>query len=204
MANKKKGFIQAPRSIIFAQDLTSAEKVILLILIDKYLTLNAFKKEKGKTEEFYVTGKDFESKMDMKRSQVLKKYIPMLERKGFINKINRPEDKEGVEKTYSYFTLNWDVINNHKGDKKDEEVQAKRVAKGLKMRKVMEEKQSVTTYTKTTTTITETSTIIQEESEPQSFIDSITIQDDFEDDATREYRLNPDLYDAGAQWNEYQ
>ncbi|MBO4924356.1 MAG: hypothetical protein J5382_09580 [Bacteroidales bacterium] len=118
---------------MFAQDLTSTEKVVLCILIDKYLTMKAFNNLQP-DGSFYITGRELESKMDIKKDQILKKYIPRLECKGFINKISRPADKEGVYKTYCYFTLNWGTILNHKGDKKNEAVQAKRAAKAEKIK----------------------------------------------------------------------
>ena len=58
-------FVRAPRSIMFAQDLTSTEKVVLCIMIDKFLTMKAFDKLQP-DGSFYITGKELESKMDMR------------------------------------------------------------------------------------------------------------------------------------------
>ena len=230
-------FIRAPRSIVYAQDLTSAEKILLLTLIDKYLTMDTFNHLQP-DGSFYITGKEMESKMDIKKDQILKKYIPRLESKGFINKISRPEDKEGVYKTYCYFTLNWGAILHHKGDKKDAAVQAQRAAKAEKIKtrqtkqvevieqypiveavsseydggyddyllysEIMEQeerqKQAEQEQAERQQEEAE-SRSTQHEEQRQSFdIGDIMIQDDFEDAATRDIRLNRGLYDAGEQW----
>lgn len=194
-------FVRAPESIMFAQDLTSTEKVLICILIDKYLTMKKFNRLQP-DGSFYITGKDLESKMDIKKSQILKKYIPLLERKGFINKISRPEDKEGEMKTYCFFTLNWDTILNHKGDKKDEAVQAKRVAKCEKMRQAM-----ARTPIQETSTMTEPQPQVQTTSTmPQSTpfnIERLILPDFDDDEATRDIQLHPEMYDTGRQWAEY-
>ena len=115
---KKDNFIKAPRSIVKAQDLTSTEKVLLLLLIDKYGEMSAFNRLQ-KDGTFYITGAELEKCMDIKKRQILDKHIPELERKGFITKTSRPQDKAGQLKNYCFYTLNWDKILNHQGDQKD-------------------------------------------------------------------------------------
>ena len=44
---------------------------------------------------------------------------------------------------------------------------------------------------------------MMEQEERQSFMDSITIQDDFEDDAAKYVRANRWLLDAGEQYGDY-
>lgn len=213
-ARKKEGFIKAPRNIIEAQDLTSTEKIVLLLLIDKYNTLKAFDRlqEDG---SFYITGKELEESMDIKKSQILKKHIPSLESKGFIEKISRPEDKEGSLKTYCYFTLNIGKILNHQGDQKDAEIQAKRAAKCEKMRQAIEKAaQKPSTMTDPqrpaqTTTMTAPQPQVQQTATiapKKGFnIDDITITDlDDETPAQRDYRKHPEYYNAEEQWTEYQ
>lgn len=51
-----------------------------------------------------------------------------MEAKGLITKQVKPQDKKGVLKSYNYFTLNWDAINNYDGTQADEEVQERRAA----------------------------------------------------------------------------
>lgn len=229
-----KDYICAPRSIVFAQDLTSAEKIILLLLIDKCLTLGAFDKLQG-NGSFYITGKDIEMKMDIKKNQILKRYLPKLVSKGYINKAKQPENVEGVYKTYSYFTLNWDAILNHKGDKKDEEVQAKRAAKAeaiktrqpKKRQEMVQQDQIESERGENDCDINdyyeycqmraeeerreeqeqaerkrnEENRIRQNKEQQQSFdLAEITIQDDLEDAATMDIRVNGSMYDAGQQW----
>lgn len=185
---------------MFAQDLTSTEKVVLCLLISKYLTMKAFNRLQP-DGSFYITGKELESKMDIKKDQILKKYIPKLESKGFINKISRPENKEGVYKTYCFFTLNWGTILNHKGNKKDEAVQAKRAAKCEKMRQVMEK---ATTTTEPQPQIEQTSTIQETEIRRTFNIDDMFLTDFDEDEATKDIRYRPEMYDAGIQWAGFQ
>lgn len=227
-------YVRAPRSIVFAQDLTSAEKILLLILIDKCKKMEAFNHLQP-DGSFYITGKEMESKMDIKKDQILKKYIPKLESKGFINKISRPEDKEGVYKTYCFFTLNWGAILNHKGDKKDEEVQAKRAAKAeaiktrqpKKRQEMVQQDQIESERGENDCDINdyyeycqmraeeerreeqeqaerkrnEENRIRQNKEQQQSFdLAEITIQDDLEDAATMDIRVNGSMYDAGQQW----
>lgn len=228
-----KDYICAPRSIVFAQDLTSAEKIILLILIDKCLTMGAFDKLQG-NGSFYITGKDIEMKMDIKKNQILKRYLPKLVSKGYINKAKQPENVEGVYKTYSYFTLNWDAILNHKGVKKDEEVQAMRAAKAEKIKtrqpkkqvevqqypmeeeisgeyecgyddydeycRLMEQEERQKEQEQAERQRAAESKRTQHEQQQSVDLAEITIQDDFEDDATIDIRVNGDLYNAGAQW----
>lgn len=188
---KKDDFIKAPRNIVRAQDLTSTEKVLLLLLIDKYKTMKAFDRlqEDG---SFYITGKELESCMDIKKRQILDKHIPSLERKGFITKTSRPEDMEGSLKTYCYFTLNIGKILNHQGDQKDAAVQAKRVAKCEKMRQTMEKAAQ------------ETATTTEPQPQKPFNIDDLFLPDFDEDEATRDIRYHPEMYDAGLQWSDFQ
>ncbi len=188
---KKDDFIKAPRNIVRAQDLTSTEKVLLLLLIDKYRTMKAFDRlqENG---SFYITGAELEACMDIKKRQILDKHIPSLERKGFINKISRPEDKEGSLKTYCFFTLNIGKILNHQGDQKDAAVQAKRVAKCEKMRQTMEKAAE------------ETATTTEPQPQKPFSIDDLFLSDFDEDEATRDIRYHPEMYDAGLQWSDFQ
>lgn len=188
---KKDDFIKAPRNIVRAQDLTSTEKVLLLLLIDKYRTMKAFDRlqEDG---SFYITGKELESCMDIKKRQILDKHIPSLERKGFITKTSRPEDMEGSLKTYCYFTLNIGKILNHQGDQKDAAVQAKRVAKCEKMRQTMEKAAQ------------ETATTTEPQPQKPFNIDDLFLPDFDEDEATRDIRYHPEMYDAGLQWSDFQ
>ena len=200
---KKDDFIKAPRSIVRAQDLTSTEKVLLLLLIDKYKTMKAFDRlqEDG---SFYITGAELEACMDIKRAQILKKHIPALERKGFITKTSRPEDKEGSLKTYCYFTLDIGKILNHQGDHKDEAVQAKRVAKCEKMRQAIEKAtQEPSTMTDPQQLVQTTTMTAPQPQEPFS-IDNIILPDFDEDEATRDIRYHPEMYDAGLQWGDFQ
>lgn len=188
---KKDDFIKAPRNIVRAQDLTSTEKVLLLLLIDKYKTMKAFDRlqEDG---SFYITGKELESCMDIKKRQILDKHIPSLERKGFITKTSRPEDMEGSLKTYCYFTLNIGKILNHQGDQKDAAVQAKRVAKCEKMRQTMEKAAQ------------ETATTTEPQPQKPFNIDDLFLPDFDEDEATRDIRYHPEMYDAGLLWSDFQ
>lgn len=188
---KKDDFIKAPRNIVRAQDLTSTEKVLLLLLIDKYRTMKAFDRlqEDG---SFYITGKELESCMDIKKRQILDKHIPSLERKGFITKTSRPEDMEGSLKTYCYFTLNIGKILNHQGDQKDAAVQAKRAAKCEKMRQTMEKAAQ------------ETATTTEPQPQKPFIIDDLFLPDFDEDEATRDIRHHPEMYDAGLQWSDFQ
>lgn len=190
-ARKKEGFIKAPRNIVRAQDLTSTEKVLLLLLIDKYRTMKAFDRlqEDG---SFYITGKELESCMDIKKRQILDKHIPSLERKGFITKTSRPEDMERSLKTYCYFTLNIGKILNHQGDQKDAAVQAKRVAKCEKMRQTMEKAAQ------------ETATTTEPQPQKPFNIDDLFLPDFDEDEATRDIQYHPEMYDAGLQWSDFQ
>lgn len=201
---KKDDFIKAPRSIVRAQDLTSTEKVLLLLLIDKYKTMKAFDRlqEDG---SFYITGAELEACMDIKRAQILKKHIPALERKGFINKISRPEDKDGSLKTYCFFTLNIGKILNHQGDHKDAAVQAKRAAKCEKMRQTMEKAaQETATTTEPQPQIEQTSTMTSPQPQKPFNIDDLIIPDYDEDEAIRDIRYHPEMYDAGLQWSGFQ
>ena len=188
---KKDDFIKAPRNIVRAQDLTSTEKVLLLLLIDKYRTMKAFDRlqEDG---SFYITGKELESCMDIKKRQILDKHIPSLQRKGFITKTSRPEDMEGSLKTYCYFTLNIGTILNHQGDQKDAAVQAKRVAKCEKMRQTMEKAAQ------------ETATTTEPQPQKPFNIDDLFLPDFDEDEATKDIRYHPEMYDAGLQWSDFQ
>lgn len=188
---KKDDFIKAPRNIVRAQDLTSTEKVLLLLLIDKYRTMKAFDRlqEDG---SFYITGKELESCMDIKKRQILDKHIPSLQRKGFITKTSRPEDMEGSLKTYCYFTLNIGKILNHQGDQKDAAVQAKRVAKCEKMRQTMEKAAQ------------ETATTTEPQPQKPFNIDDLFLPDFDEDEATKDIRYHPEMYDAGLQWSDFQ
>lgn len=202
--NKKDDFIRAPRTIVRAQDLTSTEKVLLLLLIDKYNAMKAFNRLQD-DGAFYITGKELEECMDIKKSQVLKKHIPALEHKGFISKISRPEDKEGQMKTYCYFTLNWDLILNHQGDQKDAAVQAKRAAKCEKMRQAMDRAAQETTTTTEPQPQIETSTIREPEMKRAFNIDDMFLTDDFDEgEATKDIRYHPEMYDAGIQWAGFQ
>ena len=214
--DKKDDFIKAPRSIVRAQDLTSTEKVLLLLLIDKYNAMKAFNRLQA-DGTFYITGKEMEECMDIKKRQILNKHIPALERKGFIIKTSRPEDKEGSLKTYCYFTLNTDKILNHKGNQKDAVVQAKRAAKCEKMRQVME-KQPAHDTTSTTEpqrpvwqTSTEPQRPIQQtatmkETEPQKPFDinDMFLPDFDEDAAATDIMRHPEMYDAEKQWADFQ
>ena len=200
---KKDDFIKAPRNIVRAQDLTSTEKVLLLLLIDKYKTMKAFDRlqEDG---SFYITGKELESCMDIKKRQILDKHIPSLERKGFIIKTSRPEDKEGSLKTYCYFTLNIGKILNHQGDHKDEAVQAKRAAKCEKMRQAVEKAaQEPSTMTDPQQPALTTTTTAPQPQKPFN-IDDLFLPDFDEDEATRDIRHHPEMYDAGLQWGDFQ
>lgn len=202
--NKKDDFIRAPRTIVRAQDLTSTEKVLLLLLIDKYKTMKAFDRLQP-DGAFYITGAELEACMDIKRAQILKKHIPALERKGFISKTSRPQDKEGQMKTYCYFTLNIGKILTHQGKEKDAAVQAKRAAKCEKMRQVMEKAaQETTTTTEPQPQIEQTSTIREPEMKRAFNIDDMFLTDFDEDEATKDIRYHPEMYDAGIQWAGFQ
>ena len=205
MAKERKNddFIKAPRSIVKAQDLTSTEKVLLLLLIDKYKTMKAFDRlqEDG---SFYITGKELEACMDIKRAQILKKHIPALERKGFITKTSRPEDKEGSLKTYCYFTLNIGKILNHQGDQKDAEVQAKRAAKCKKMRQAIEKAAQEPSTMTDPQQSAQTTTMTAPQPQKPFNIDDLFLPDFDEDEATRDIRYHPEMYDAGLQWVDFQ
>lgn len=111
-----KDFIQAPRSIVFARNLNSNCKIVLLELIDRYNYLNS-KKKLPPDGSFYLVGEELERHTDLKKQHILRNIIPILEACGLISKTRKPKDKTGVLKTYCFYKLNWDLINNWDGEK---------------------------------------------------------------------------------------
>ena len=217
---KKEGFVKAPRNIVQAQDLTSTEKILLLLLIDKYRILRKYDRLQP-DRSFYITGAELEACMDIKRAQILKKHIPALEKKGFISKISRPEDKAGVLKTYCYIKLNAAKIVNHQGDQKDAEVQAKRAAKAVKMKQAMgktpvldspittadasiitdpqQPKEETTNITEPAQPTQTTSTMPQQE---QTGYDNMFLGEDEEERTERIIQNHLRMSDAETQWED--
>ena len=102
-------YAKAPRSILMARDLSCTQKVILLQLLDRYDYLrNTGKLKDG--EPFYMVGNAFEEQTDLTAQTVQRQIIPALIAKGLLSKQRKGV---GKNKTYSYYSLDIDAINQH-------------------------------------------------------------------------------------------
>ena len=138
---KKKGkddsnYTKIPNCILKAKDLSSEAVRVLALMIDRQSALD----NKGKLfsgGSFYMVASAFDEMMDISGTQVQKRILPELEKKGLLKKWRCPLGADTLYKQYNFYYLDWDKIYGYDGSQKDPQKEAMKKEKGRKAQETL-------------------------------------------------------------------